>query len=337
MSDIAQHPLREDLSKFSPDGLRTFMWNELDKPPIELLQMVERLRTDDPEKFELYFSVIRDEMGLLTYRLRNPFRSGVLKFKKNHCSNPLASVFKQYNKDWVYTINGFDNILMRAEIPLAHLDKVGSKYYANIFVKLMSCDYPEKYWSETFKTDTSLVSEWLFCTAGIVGEFLIVYYLKPALWEIDRQYLFEGALISGNKKWKEDFLNREKHIHEIRSVVHNFPIGERVYSYFANAFEFAFQVENFIDDISTGDKFNSVEQLVKYGLKLSVSQSIKYTDELLLKRHKLTMRMKKDNSFTDKYRKMLEELESKMDKKYMDKLKHGRKPTDFNYDINDYE
>jgi hypothetical protein len=337
MSDIAQHPLREDLSKFSPDGLRTFMWNELDKPPIELLQMVERLRTDDPEKFELYFSVIRDEMGLLTYRLRNPFRSGVLKFKKNHCSNPLASVFKQYNKDWVYTINGFDNILMRAEIPLAHLDKVGSKYYANIFVKLMSCDYPEKYWSETFKTDTSLVSEWLFCTAGIVGEFLIVYYLKPALWEIDRQYLFEGFLRIGNKDWKEDFLNREKHISHIRSVLNNFTISERQYAGFANAFEFAFQVENFIDDISTGDRFNSVEQLVKYGLKLSISQSCNYVDKLLSHRHTLKIMTKDENSFSEKYKNMIEILIEKEKAKWTDIIVHDKKQTQFNYNTNDYE
>jgi len=293
MSQIEQHPLREDLSKFSPNGLRTFKWNELDNPPIELFEGIEKFRQEliangKEHQFGLYYKEYVQN-GLKCYEFKNPYRSGYLKFKKNTASKSLnCGNFHPYRKDWVFEVNHCDYILMRAEIPLNHLcnkqgnhdNRSGAVFYAELIIRLMYSNLGKKYWDKNEVIDDRLISQWLFCCAGYDEEHLIIYYLKPVMFEVDRMWMFESTLLSGRAKWKTHFLSRETEIAKRRSEIMNFPISERTYSCYANAFEFAFQVPCVLEDFEKEDIIESVNDLIRTGLLLG-DESIKYFKKLI--------------------------------------------------------
>lgn len=284
MSDIEQHPLREDLAKFSQDGLRTFKWNELDKPSPELFKgigdwIAELMKENkfDIAKLKLYYHEYKNQYGIRCFEFRNPYRSGELKLKKNKLSKSLnCGVEHKYRVDWTWTINNKTYILMRAEIPLNHLwnikdgkmNRSGSVFYAGLITRLMYSTYPKDKWDETTFNDKNLISEWIYVGGGHTEEHLIIYYLKEVNFEVERMHLFEPVLTSKQQSWKEYFLERESEIARIRTEVMGFPMDKRIYSYYANAFEFAFQVPDIIDYIEEDDRILSVEHLLNTGLSL---------------------------------------------------------------------
>jgi hypothetical protein len=347
MSDIPQHPLREDLAKFSPNGLRTFVWNELDNPPIELFEGIEKFRQDlikegKEHEFRLYYREYT-EKGLKCFEFKNPYRSGHLKLKKNRAGKSLnCGNFHPYRKDWVFEVNDSDYILMRAEIPLNHLwnkqgnhdNRSGAVFYAELIIRLMYSNYGKKNWDKNEVSDERLISQWLFCCAGYDEEHLIIYYLKPIMFEVDRMYLFESVLLSGRAKWKSDFLSRETEIAKLRTEIMGFPISERQYSYYANAFEFAIQVPCVLEDFEEDNIFESVSDLMRTGLLLG-DKSIKYFKKLIDSKKKRLEKYNADKKVVDK--KAFDELFDKLKAKWTNIIKHEKKITDFKYNPNDYD
>jgi hypothetical protein len=199
-----------------------------------------------------------------------------------------CGVYVPYRKEWAWVINGNDYILMRAEIPLHHLcayeegalNRWGAEFYANMIIEMMFSNLRSKQIRHCVIEDDLLISEWFFCQAAITEEHLVIYYFKQVMFEVDRMYNYEGLLKSDRDDWKKYFLEREFFISYLRSQVMEFGMSERIYSYYANAFEFAFQVPDIIDDVKEEDWLYSNSDLMKRGLLLG-DKSLSYTKKLL--------------------------------------------------------
>ena len=72
----------------------------------------------------------------------------------------------------------------------------------------------------------------------------------------------------------------------------DFPMQQRIYTYYGNAFEFAFQVPCIIDEIKNEDLIISIQQLLNIGLLLG-EHTQKYAKKFREKMKKVNDRLKK--------------------------------------------
>ena len=105
-------------------------------------------------------------------------------------------------KEGCVLINGCVNVLMRADIPLEHLEtKEGANFYSTLIANTMYSNF------ESGMSRTHL-SPFHFVMAMLSPKNLHIYYYKNEYWET-MQYLF-GEYYAKNPAWGEYFLKREQ-------------------------------------------------------------------------------------------------------------------------------
>ena len=116
-------------------------------------------------------------------------------------------------KQGCVSINGGVNVLMRADIPLEHLEtKEGAKFYSELICNLMYSNYQQG----TTKTHPS---PFHFVMAMLSPENLHIYYYKDEYWET-MQYLFRHYYAK-NPEWAKYFLQREQKNFPTQLLIHN--------------------------------------------------------------------------------------------------------------------
>jgi len=142
-------------------------------------------------------------------------------------------------------INGGSNMLMRADIPLEHLEtKEGAKFYSELICNLMYSNFKHG----TTKTQ---LSPFHFVMAMLSPENLHLYYYKDEYWET-MQYLFP-SYYAKNPEWGKYFLGREQKNFPKQLLINGetswrnkshegIMLQPIIYTFYNHAFEFARQV-----------------------------------------------------------------------------------------------
>ena len=142
-------------------------------------------------------------------------------------------------------INGGVNMLMRADIPMEHLEtKEGAKFYSGLIADMMYSNFQHG----TTKTH---LSPFHFVMAMLSPENLHLYYYKDEYWET-MQYLFP-SYYANNTEWGDYFLQREQKNFPKQLLINGetswrnkshegIMLQPITYTFYNHAFEFARQV-----------------------------------------------------------------------------------------------
>lgn len=195
-----------------------------------------------------------------------------------------------WNQGCVLINNGV-NMLMRADIPIAHLDsKEGAKFYSELIANMMYSNFKHG-------MTTTHHSPFHFVMAMLSPENLHLYYYKDEYFET-MQYMY-SHYYAKNAEWAKYFLEREKENYPQQLLINGgttwrnkshegIMLQPIEYSFYNHAFEFARQVRwspeyhnwngvnNFENDKSLG--YNCIEFYEKLDdlYKLFDSKGIKY-------------------------------------------------------------
>jgi hypothetical protein len=142
-------------------------------------------------------------------------------------------------------INGGSYMLMRADIPMKHLQTIdGAKFYSTLIAKMMFSRF------EHGMTETHL-SPFHFVMAMQSSDNLHIYYYKDEYFET-MQYLYE-CYYANNPEWGQYFLEREKQNFPQQLLINGstsyrqkshegIMLQPMTYTFYNHAFEFSRQV-----------------------------------------------------------------------------------------------
>jgi hypothetical protein len=209
----------------------------------------------------------------------------------------LPSLSKNDNKQpcWMrgcVFINGGANPLMRADIPMFHLEsKEGSKFYSVLICEMMFSRF------EHGMTETHL-SPFHFVMAMQSPDNLHIYYYKDEYFET-MQYLYE-CYYANNPEWGEYFLEKEKQIGKtpLLNNGEQFYIGKSKevatwtmidYTFYNHAFEFAKQQRWTPEYHNWGgvNKFNSELGHACFAFYETLDELLKVFNEIGIKAQKM--------------------------------------------------